>query len=441
MLNKILIAISILWMSVSVMGQSTVSYVRDTGEKYNHETIAQASFTLRGDVNNGLENGVYWLKVADIQPSSIIQIPNDHIVAAEAYYNSRALSPKPRERFITFSVSEGPVYIRVEARREAYIPVTVQPKEQFEFIERKDLLFIGFYFGFVVVVIVLNLLYYQSFKDRTFLYYALFLLCVSYGLFIKDGAFFFFGFSERFILFNEVMIHVAAAVVCGYFSTSYLALDEHFGWLRLVRPILNFLMLVAGVLYLLTDRFLFFIIMDAIVFSVLTFYWGFGWLFVRKNVFTKLFAFAFLLILFSGVNFFVAQLFGFTIIEGVNAAHLNKAGGFVEMLMLSFGVFYRMRQLQNENQAMRTEILAYTNKIESLSAELAKNQKGDDNYFIRFDLSQRENEILTLITEGKSNKEIAECLFISVNTVKYHIKNIYQKMDISSRREALGLVQ
>lgn len=51
-------------------------------------------------------------------------------------------------------------------------------------------------------------------------------------------------------------------------------------------------------------------------------------------------------------------------------------------------------------------------------------------------LTSRELEILALIAEGKSNKVIAAELFISVNTVKVHISNIFQKIEVSSRTEA-----
>lgn len=51
-------------------------------------------------------------------------------------------------------------------------------------------------------------------------------------------------------------------------------------------------------------------------------------------------------------------------------------------------------------------------------------------------LTPREMEILALIAEGKTNKEIASKLFISVNTVKVHISNIFQKIEVSSRTEA-----
>lgn len=52
-------------------------------------------------------------------------------------------------------------------------------------------------------------------------------------------------------------------------------------------------------------------------------------------------------------------------------------------------------------------------------------------------LTRRETEILEHIAVGKSRKKIAEELFIDLETVKSHIKNIYQKLDVHSKEEAL----
>lgn len=52
------------------------------------------------------------------------------------------------------------------------------------------------------------------------------------------------------------------------------------------------------------------------------------------------------------------------------------------------------------------------------------------------ELTPRETNILQLVTEGKSNKEIASDLFISENTVKIHLRNILEKLHLQNRIQA-----
>jgi LuxR family maltose regulon positive regulatory protein len=52
-------------------------------------------------------------------------------------------------------------------------------------------------------------------------------------------------------------------------------------------------------------------------------------------------------------------------------------------------------------------------------------------------LTNREIEILLILPKGLSNQEIAEMLFISPETVKRHLYNIYQKFDVKNRQQAI----
>jgi two-component system, NarL family, response regulator LiaR len=54
------------------------------------------------------------------------------------------------------------------------------------------------------------------------------------------------------------------------------------------------------------------------------------------------------------------------------------------------------------------------------------------------DLTEREQEVLKLVVQGKSNQQIADALIISVTTVKAHISNILSKLQVSSRAEAIA---
>lgn len=56
-------------------------------------------------------------------------------------------------------------------------------------------------------------------------------------------------------------------------------------------------------------------------------------------------------------------------------------------------------------------------------------------------LSGREYDILTGLFEGLNNQELAEANFVSINTVKTHIRGLYSKMDVTSRWELLILLR
>ena len=76
----------------------------------------------------------------------------------------------------------------------------------------------------------------------------------------------------------------------------------------------------------------------------------------------------------------------------------------------------------------------------ALAAKLAERVSGET-------LSLREIDVLKLMAEGKSNKEIGTSLFISEGTVKSHVKGIFSKLNVISRTEAVatatrrGLIQ
>lgn len=57
-----------------------------------------------------------------------------------------------------------------------------------------------------------------------------------------------------------------------------------------------------------------------------------------------------------------------------------------------------------------------------------------------YSLTDREADVIDLIYQGKSSKEIAKTLFISENTVKKHVYNIFKKMKVSSRSQMLKIV-
>lgn len=75
-------------------------------------------------------------------------------------------------------------------------------------------------------------------------------------------------------------------------------------------------------------------------------------------------------------------------------------------------------------------ILRHQKKTEVQIIDLQKAQQ--------LDLSNRECEVLREMVNGKSNKEIAEALFITESTVKTHVSNLFTKLDAKRRTEAIN---
>ena len=84
-------------------------------------------------------------------------------------------------------------------------------------------------------------------------------------------------------------------------------------------------------------------------------------------------------------------------------------------------------------------ILKYYNKNYYISDV---DTKDINNEFLKkYDITKREKEIILLIIKGYNNKKIADSIFVSINTVKTHIYNIYSKLNINNRYELMYLVK
>lgn len=74
-------------------------------------------------------------------------------------------------------------------------------------------------------------------------------------------------------------------------------------------------------------------------------------------------------------------------------------------------------------------------------AEIAADFVRDEHAVAAFGLSKREIEVLELMASGLSNGEIAERLFVSLNTIKTHTSKVFEKMEVSRRTQAVELAK
>ena len=64
-----------------------------------------------------------------------------------------------------------------------------------------------------------------------------------------------------------------------------------------------------------------------------------------------------------------------------------------------------------------------------------------ESFCSNYDLTKREKEIVILISKGYKNLNISENLYISVNTIKRHISNIYKKTNVNNRKDFIHLLK
>ena len=118
--------------------------------------------------------------------------------------------------------------------------------------------------------------------------------------------------------------------------------------------------------------------------------------------------------------------------ENLIAAIEAGAKGYLLKNLDSQTFIASLRNLERGEAAITNEMVSH---LMSHISKRAK-QSGLNNLTPKIILTEREQGILQLISQGLSNRAIAEKLFISENTVKYHIKNTLQKLALKNRAEA-----
>jgi DNA-binding NarL/FixJ family response regulator len=115
----------------------------------------------------------------------------------------------------------------------------------------------------------------------------------------------------------------------------------------------------------------------------------------------------------------------------------NGAEGYMLKDLPSEKLISSVRDVYNGNSIMQPEIAS------KVIAHITKNKMTPQPKRSLWgtnradELTEREREILVLISKGMNNNEIAESLFLTVGTVKNHIRSIYDKIGVSERSKAM----
>jgi NarL family two-component system response regulator LiaR len=103
--------------------------------------------------------------------------------------------------------------------------------------------------------------------------------------------------------------------------------------------------------------------------------------------------------------------------------------GFIAIIFTALGIWLALKLSKPKIETVVVEKEVYINRNENFIL--------DTSVVSQLELSKRELEILDLMAQGHSNQEIAEKLFVSLSTVKTHIQNIFEKLDVKRRTQAV----
>ncbi len=396
--------------------------------------------SIESGYSNGLKYGTYWLQIEPGAEKSVFQLQNNHIIGVEAFQDFMDIDIDDSAGFAHFEMeTQTPVYVKMEVSKEAYFPFSIQSEQEFDTQTIRSVVGLGAFYGFALLVLLLNLGLYLTTRDLTFWYYSLFLAFILLVFAHRDGFMEILGISITVKNVTEPFSLAIGGLLCAVFAANSLKLDKYYPFISLSYYGAAVICALLLTLYYTFGDYEFVVGIYFVCLYIFLSAWVSSILLIKKLRFAYIFCIAYFFMMVTAILFYLGPILDFQFFE-IKHSYL-KLTAFVEMIVINMAIIYRMRNLRLKQKKMRLEMDRYLSQITFLSEELEKNNLGVENVFTKFDLSSRESEVLELIAEGKTNGEIAEHLFISINTVKFHVKNIYEKLEVSNRREASQVLQ
>lgn len=124
---------------------------------------------------------------------------------------------------------------------------------------------------------------------------------------------------------------------------------------------------------------------------------------------------------------------GIAVLEFIEYQHFVRAypteiyGGLVALIFTAVGIYVGLKLTRPKEVTVVKEVRVPDSGPFALNSEKLK----------ELGITPREHEILGLIAEGLSNREIGERLFVSENTVKTHSSRLFEKMSVNRRFQAI----
>jgi len=334
-------------------------------------------------------------------------------------------------------------FIKTKYSREVQFPLTIRKEANFYRHEFKQRYILGMYTGFFLMIVTLNLFFFFNFKDRIYIWYIL--LCATIGISVLT----FEGMHIPLIAKHSKWLAINLDVFNAYIGvlTSYVFVSK-FLEMKKYTPIIYYVMMSICIVltiivptYFISKIHLIFVAEYILTSFSFLLYLIAGAMIMRKGFkHARTFVLAYAVILISIISWVISDYF-IDVYKRISSEREMMVGSIIEMTVLTYALSVRMKQLREENERIRKMLVQYVSEIEELKHLLenrpANKEQKDQKLSDEWNLTDREIEVLQFIAQGYTNVEIGNKLFISVNTIKYHTKNIFEKLNASNRVEAL----
>ncbi|SDQ01280.1 transcriptional regulator, LuxR family [Mucilaginibacter sp. OK268] len=107
--------------------------------------------------------------------------------------------------------------------------------------------------------------------------------------------------------------------------------------------------------------------------------------------------------------------------------------GAIAVLFTLLGIWLALKLTKPKVEMVVVEKPVYISNVSDFSP--------NQHELTRLNLSRRELEVLELMAEGLSNQEISARLFVSLNTIKTHSSNLFDKMEVKRRTQAIEMAK
>lgn len=401
----------------------------------------------------------------------ILQIPSARIHDYQLYLQQDgAWTPLPRNtdsrsghfkgRFPQYALttSDSLYYLALDQHPPQTLQVHLSERTRFSNDESAHLLRIGLYYGLALMSVVFNIVFYLIFKDKRFSTYCILLFTTFLSFFYEDGMFYYLSDGRLTMDYFPTWNSSVTAITSLTFTYYFLGLEAVLRPYIKVYLVASAMLLLGALIYTLTGE-----VAVANLVSALCFPFAIACLYLairrfKKDVYARFLVISFSLVVLTGIGYTL-----YTRVDSSTFAFFDistfRLVSSVEIICISFAIIFKMRSLQEENERYRAELSTYLRKLETAQPNngqsVGKNgyvkavfpsqpkQRVVENLKKQYDLTEREIDVLLCIWDGLTNKEIADRLCITVSTTKYHVSNLYVKLDVKNRNQVqvLGKTQ